>query len=206
MAVARRAAGMVGLGVVAVLLTGCGIRPTPVVRAGDAPGGKDVLQGGEIVTGQSASPQAPPPADPRPGTVVYFLEEGRLRAVARPDQPAGRVSEPDFRGNLYTLALQQLFAGPLPQDTAAGLTTAIPGGADQDPVKVFQYEPKVQLFTSLPVEELSEAAAMLISCTVDRVSAAVFEENLSPPVTVVGDGRNRLLPRCPEQLVNARPA
>lgn len=214
-AAVRRATCVARLGVVgmvAVLVTGCGIRPTPVVRAGDAPGGRDVLQGADNPTEQagplpeSRPPEAGgPPADPRFSIVLYFLEGDQLRAVARSDGPARRVPESGVDNDLYTVAVQSLLEGPLPQDTAAGLTTAIPRDADPASVKVFQYAPDVQLRINLPAEDLPGVAAMQVSCTVARVSATLSAGASAPPVTVLSPDGTILLPRCPVQLLNARP-
>ncbi|PZG04019.1 hypothetical protein [Nonomuraea aridisoli] len=95
------AAGLVSLAAV----TGCGVRPSDAISAGEPPSG---------------------PVAPSPTITLYLVKNGRLNAVTR---PAGR--RPLFPAD--TLAL--LAAGPTPGEQAQGLTSDVPPEAAPFSVK-----------------------------------------------------------------------
>lgn len=79
----------------AVLLTGCGVRPTGVLDGGEAPGGLTK------------------------GLRLYFVSQaGRLEGVARPGIPASRVTDPKT-------VIKYLLVGPVDSERDAGLTTLL---------------------------------------------------------------------------------
>ncbi|WP_214412136.1 GerMN domain-containing protein [Sphaerisporangium fuscum] len=94
---ARRvlAAALVSL----IAVTGCGVRPSDAIPAGDPPSG----------------PVAPPTT-----ITLYFVKDGRLSAVTR--RSSGHPLFPADR-----LAL--LATGPVPEEQAHGLTTDVPSEA-----------------------------------------------------------------------------
>lgn len=79
----------------AVLLTGCGVRPTGVLDGGEAAGGLTK------------------------GLRLYFVSQaGRLEGVARPGIPASRVTDPKA-------VIKYLLVGPVDSERDAGLTTLL---------------------------------------------------------------------------------
>ncbi|MEV4056973.1 hypothetical protein AB0J55_37700 [Amycolatopsis sp. NPDC049688] len=84
---------------VLLLVSSCGIKPTPVLGAGPAPTLRNPVNDG-------------------PGTdaTLYFVRDGRLAPVSR---PAGFPATVDG-------ALAMLLAGPTSQEAADGYTTALP--------------------------------------------------------------------------------
>ncbi|MEV5983988.1 hypothetical protein AB0L85_03115 [Streptomyces sp. NPDC052051] len=90
-----RSAGAALAGLTLLLLAGCGVRPTGVLDGGEAAGGLTK------------------------GLRLYFVSQtGRLEAVARPDIPAAKVTDPNG-------VIKLLMGGPSAAERAAGLTTLV---------------------------------------------------------------------------------
>jgi hypothetical protein len=134
-------------------VTGCGIQPTGVVNAGRPAGGAQ----------------------------VYFVANGHLQPVARPDTSPDPAS-----------AVESLFAGTRQSEGAAGLTTALPAHirlveSGEDDAN------RVSLTVSTNPSYLSPLAVLQIACTATRA-------HRGGPITLtlVGPGASaRAAPPCP---------
>jgi len=134
--------------VLAVGAAGCGIRPTGVIDAGRPAG----------------------------GPWVFFLDEGRLYPVARPNES----NEID--------AVVSLFQGPSAEERVSGLTTALPDGIE---LSGADSPSGIVLDLSVVPAQLSALAMLQIACTV-RFDSSVAS------LTLRGPGRTtRSAPRCP---------
>lgn len=125
---------------IAVLSTGCGVRPSGVITGGPAPTGA-----------AHGRPGAPTP----PGAALYFLADSSLMPVLR--QTRQPLSP--------TQALALLQDGPNGDERAANLTSEVPTGLD--PVKVTtDASGNVDVVVSADVTKLSTSAVDQIVCTV----------------------------------------
>ncbi|MBB5935015.1 hypothetical protein [Streptomyces zagrosensis] len=92
---ARQPMGATLTALTAALLAGCGVPPT------------GVLDGGKAADGLTK------------GLRLYFVSSaGRLEAVARPDMPADKVTDPNG-------VIKLLVSGPTPAERESGLTTLL---------------------------------------------------------------------------------
>lgn len=201
----RRVARLLAVLVIAaVMLTGCGVRPTPVTSAGPAPGGRDVLPAPETPRATRPPADATLPTAPPGGRrlAIYLVLAGKLQPMDRSDLLANQDVGGNISGEaLYSFAVQELFRGPLSQESRGGLTTAIPSTASDDSVTLYPDGPEVHLGFSVSTSDLPPLAALQISCTVARVSAAVGRR--SPPQVNVVEPRGLVgLPPCPVDVLN----
>ncbi|MFI6080848.1 hypothetical protein ACIBBB_07705 [Streptomyces sp. NPDC051217] len=148
----------------ALLLTGCGIRSTDAIDAGDP-----------------ATIQVFPSREDR--TLLFFRSGGALMPVARPgayepppdpanpsDQPA---TDPRTAG---TKTLVALFAGPLPAERAVGLTDGLPDlpdlpdlpGGDRGEAPRVELTKDARTLATLPfaLSSLDDTAVRQVVCTV----------------------------------------
>ncbi|HLL65642.1 MAG TPA: hypothetical protein VK453_07815 [Micromonosporaceae bacterium] len=175
------------LGAALLVLTGCGIRPTAAVDAGDPPSGIATAAG---------------PAADKPLTVgVYFLHQGKLRRVERPASfpgpDTGLVTDP------ASAALHYLFVGPDAAEFEAGTGTAIP---PVDPLSVF-FRPDGDgpgppvMVVNVASGDLSILAQQQLSCTI-RERRGIFA---TLPLRVDdGSGRQSKLADCPPGILANR--
>ncbi|WP_330241494.1 hypothetical protein [Streptomyces sp. NBC_00525] len=156
---------------VLLLATGCGIRATDVVAAGE-PARVEVAPVGRL------------------GTLLYFVSSStstRLLPVIRQIDPAGAKGDPLGRDPLgrdplvgapATLAL--LFRGPTGQERAAGLRSELPALRVNAGVELSAQGVRVTL--DVPVIGFSEAARQQLICTAARARTADRTE----AVTITG--------------------
>ncbi|THA60958.1 hypothetical protein E6P78_26085 [Streptomyces sp. A0958] len=152
---------------VLLLATGCGIRATDVVEAGE-PATVEVAPAGQL------------------GTLLYFVSSSsasRLLPVVRTADPQdygkGKAWEDDRpAGAPATLAL--LFEGPNASERAAGLRSELPVGGVKAGVELSAQG--VQVTLSIRVAGLSQAARQQLICTAARARTADRTE----AVTVTG--------------------
>jgi len=124
----------------AVLIAGCGVRPSGVIPGGPAP------TGGVLVR---------PGTPPGPAAVLYFLDGSSLTPALRPTR--------QHLSPTRTLALLQ--NGPNDDERAANLTSEVPTGLD--PVTVTtDASGNVAVAVSADVTTLSTTAVDQIVCTV----------------------------------------
>ncbi|MFE6761371.1 hypothetical protein [Streptomyces sp. NPDC057689] len=142
---------------VLLLATGCGIRPTDVVEAGE-PATVEVAPAGQL------------------GTLLYFVSSStasRLLPVIRPADTkvyavgSGWESE-RLKGTPAALAL--LFGGPSRAERDAGLRSELPSGRPKAGVELSPRGVKVTL--DIPVTGLSQAARQQLICTAARSRTA----------------------------------
>ncbi|MFD5788888.1 hypothetical protein ACFWH1_19955 [Streptomyces sp. NPDC127037] len=143
---------------VLLLATGCGIRPTDVVEAGE-PATVEVAPAGQL------------------GTLLYFVSSStasRLLPVIRPVDPkvynSGTGWEADrLKGAPAALAL--LFGGPNRAERDAGLRSELPpSGRVKAGIELSAQGVKVTL--NIPVVGLSQAARQQLICTAARARTA----------------------------------
>jgi hypothetical protein len=170
--------------VVGLLVVGCGIRPTAVIHGQEAPKG--------AVTSM----------------VLYLLDHGTLRAVARPLPPTATVPANGMDGKTYiaddTRALNALLQGPTATEASGGLTSDVPPDLvgfiphnGDDPGNIIVY---IKAGNDV---SLTQHAVDQIVCTVitAQVSEGVTTDthNLKVTVDTVSDRRNQPRPpqKCP---------
>ncbi|MEU7836656.1 MULTISPECIES: hypothetical protein [unclassified Nonomuraea] len=130
---ARRvlAAGLVSL----VAVTGCGVRPSDVIRAGDPPSG---------------------PVARTPTTTLYLVKNGRLSAVTRPGPPLSQADTLALLAAGPTTAEQaQGLTTDVPPEAAPFSVTAAPG----------RQPGHLAVNPSTPAGKLSALAVEQIVCT-----------------------------------------
>ncbi|MYY07298.1 hypothetical protein [Streptomyces sp. ATexAB-D23] len=163
----RRALGALLPVLLLATATGCGIRATDVVEAGE-PATVEVAPAGRL------------------GTLLYFVSSStasRLLPVVRNVGPEGYGDEDGRKhggpaGAAAAVAL--LFQGPDAAEKAAGLRTELPG--DRVKIGVELSAQGVQVTLTLPVTGLSRAAREQLICTAARARTADRTE----AVTVTG--------------------
>ncbi|WP_405900743.1 hypothetical protein OG242_27730 [Streptomyces sp. NBC_00727] len=146
---------------VLLLATGCGIRPTDVVQAGE-PATVEVAPAGQL------------------GTLLYFVSSStasRLLPVIRPaEQDIATAREANrLKAAPGTLAL--LFAGPTRSERDAGLRSELPSGRPKASVELSPQGVKVNL--DIPVTRLSHAARQQLICTAARARTADRTETVT---------------------------
>ena len=127
--------------------TGCGIRPTGVVDAGE-PARGPIPEATEAIGDGVVRPT-------KPGAELYFAAGDTVQAVFRPGLPPG---DPD-------VALGYLLRGPTPEELKSGYTTDLPpeltalqlGRRSLDTVTVSM---------NLDPNQLSSLAILQITCTI----------------------------------------
>ncbi|THA23284.1 hypothetical protein E6R18_30230 [Streptomyces sp. A1277] len=155
------------LPVLLLLATGCGIRATDVVEAGE-PATVEVAPAGQL------------------GTLLYFVSSSSASRLL----PVVRTADPEDYGNGEawendrpagaSAAIALLFKGPSAAEKAAGLRTELPG--DRVKIGVELSAQGVQVTLTLPVTRLSQAAREQLICTAARARTADRTE----AVTVTG--------------------
>lgn len=163
--------------VVGLLVVGCGIRPTAVIRGQDAPQG--------AIT----------------SLVVYLIDHGTLRAVARPLPPTP-TTNPDGTNKVIPYvppeqqALSELVRGPSATEAAAGMTSEVPNNVfatvgqnqGQSPGNVVPVFVKTASGESLSKHAVDQIACTVItslavnsySDTKPRYQVAVFDSGGEP--------------------------
>ncbi|MFF3862786.1 hypothetical protein [Streptomyces sp. NPDC002209] len=147
----------------ALVLTGCGIKPTGVIESGDA---------AKVVY---------PDAHTK-GTVYFVMADGRLAPVPEKDQPADSPVS----------VLMRLLIGPLDQEKAAGLQTQVPAPPDRKPpfglsASIVSGE-TLEVRVPFAVAGLSETARRQLVCTAASVNPR-YGVVLHGPDTSVGPAR-----------------
>ncbi|MFJ7627825.1 hypothetical protein ACIQZN_15145 [Streptomyces sp. NPDC097595] len=152
---------------VLLLATGCGIRATDVVEAGE-PATVEVAPAGQR------------------GALVYFVSSSSasrlmpvIRTIIPPDGVEGGAYE-DNRPNGASAPLYLLFEGPTRSEREAGLRSELPSGQVKAAVELSA--DGVKATVNLPVTGLSQAARQQIVCTAATASTADRTE----VVTVTG--------------------
>lgn len=192
-----------------VALAGCGIQETDVVEAGGAatvvvapiPESRIVLyflgpDGRSMPVVRDVGPSYPDPSSPTDGS-------GDDRTPYDGFGPGYEISVDDLRGSDATdKILAALLAGPRENETAAGITTALPSsrirGAEpvprvtEIPAKTDAARPLFRLRAPFPVNELPEAAVRQLVCT------TAYAKHPAGRVDVSVGGPDGLLPtaRC----------
>ncbi|MEW2176662.1 hypothetical protein AB0890_10055 [Streptomyces sp. NPDC005406] len=151
-----------------LLASGCGIRATEVVEAGE-PATVQVAPAGQL------------------GMVLYFVSSSsaaRLMPVVRYAQPPGEGSGGGSYGDDPPVgavkALDLLFDGPTGAEQAAGLRSELPN--DQVKIGVELSAQGVRVTLDTAVTGLSEPARQQLFCTAAQARTA----DRSEPVTVTG--------------------
>lgn len=132
-----------------------------------------------------ASPTPSPTAAPLRQVRVFFVRDDRLEAAVRTTESG--ADAPDF-------VLRALLAGPTPDETAAGLTTAIPPGAELLEVEVDTGLATVNLskeFEASAEERLIVLRLAQVVYTVTellRVDLVRFEIDGEPVSVIAEDG------------------
>jgi hypothetical protein len=149
----------------ALLVSACGVKPTPVIQAGPAPTLRNAPN-----SGQGAD------------IILYFVIDGRMTPVTR---PASRSVGVDT-------ALSLLLAGPTYAEAAAGYTTMLP--RDSGSVGLAADSPRT-IKVPFPVAPLNVLAVNQLVCTafaaiaaensmpVDNVIALAGTDTKLPPQT-----------------------
>lgn len=152
---------------VLLLATGCGIRATDVVEAGE-PATVEVAPAGQH------------------GVLVYFVSSSsasRLMPVVRPVVPPEGVdgaARADNGLSGASAALYLLFEGPTRSERDTGLRSELPTGRMRATVELSSDGVKVTI--SMPVTGLSEAARQQLICT----AAGAGTADRTEVVTVLG--------------------
>ncbi|OKJ75034.1 hypothetical protein [Streptomyces sp. CB02460] len=153
---------------VLLLATGCGIRATDVVEAGE-PATVEVASGG------------------RRSALVYFVSSSsasRLMPVVRTMSPPESVDGGAWTDNGLSgasAALYLLFQGPTRAERDSGLRSELPtGGGLNAAIELSSVGVKVTI--GMPVTGLSEAARQQLVCT----AAAASTADRTEVVTVIG--------------------
>lgn len=147
---------------VSFLIASCGVRPTPVITGNAAPRG--------AVT----------------GVVLYFVADGKLRAVVR--ATAGSYS--DDRA-----VFQQLAAGPTPSERAGGVTSEVPNVTAK-----FDYpDGGTYVIVDAPQGGLSSLAVDQIVCTVVAARTVTGQTSSPMKITVIDQNKYWSPRACPAQ-------
>ncbi|SFW76993.1 hypothetical protein [Amycolatopsis australiensis] len=141
---------------VLLLVSACGIQPTPVVAAGPAPTLRNPAPGGRG-------------AD----VILYFVLDGRLAPVTRPTGSSAGVNT----------ALALLLGGPSYAEAADGYTTMLPPGGGQ--VALAPGSP-AEITFSFPLRDLNALAVNQLVCTAFAALAAVGSPVVDGAITLVG--------------------
>ena len=139
-----------------LLVSACGVKPTPVVQAGPAP------------TLRS-------PASDRQGTdvVLYFLVDGRLSPVVRPAERVVTLGE----------TLTMLLDGPTVDEHAEGYRTMLP--IRTGPVAVSPGRPPT-ISLPFPLRPLTGVGINQLACTTSAALAAQGGSGVDGTVTFAG--------------------
>ncbi|MEU7295777.1 hypothetical protein AB0A76_21600 [Streptomyces exfoliatus] len=190
-------------------VAGCGIQETDVVEAGGAatvlvapiPENRIVLyflgpDGRSMPVARDVGPTYARSTAPADGT-------GDTRAPYEGFGPGYEISDEDLRGSdAADKILAALLAGPGENETAAGLTTALPTSkirgagpvprVTEIPAKTDSARPLFRLRAPFPVKELPEAAVRQLVCT------TAYAKHPAGRVDVSVGGPDGLLPtaRC----------
>ena len=128
---------------VLLLVSACGIKPTPVIPAGPAPTLRNPAAG---VQGTDV--------------VLYFVIDGRVAPVARAaGTPVG-----------LTTALRMLLNGPSRAESSDGYVTMLPAG-DPSQVSVDSEAAPTLIAVPFPLRELNSLAMNQLICTATAVLA-----------------------------------
>ena len=159
--------------VVGLIVVGCGIRPTAVIHGQDAPKG--------AVSSM----------------IVYLLDHGALRAVARP-LPATPTASPDETNKTMpwvsagTQALNALLQGPTSSEAAGGLTSDVPANVFGTIVRGSSSDGSViQVYIKTDGTPLTQHAVDQITCTVITAQLTDGNSNTSGFQVAVYDGSNQ---------------
>lgn len=157
------------LAAVALVATGCGVRPSGVIPGNEAPSGPAYPPGRSGTAAPGAGQDV----------VLYFVRGGAVIPVSRsgpPPEPAGLIG--------------QLAAGPDGRSGAGGFTTEVPQSAL--PATVTTAGTSVRANLHSDVTTLSATAVDQIVCTL------LSDDSLAGLTTVVLSGGGRTLPaaRC----------
>jgi hypothetical protein len=149
--------------VVAVLLlvSACGVKPTGVVPAGQAPTLRNPGSSGR-------------------GTdvILYFVIDGRLSPVTRPSGGTTDVST----------ALSLLLNGPSDDERASGYTTMLP--RERGPIALSPGTPSAVISFPFPVTQLTQVAVSQVVCTAFAAMAVQNTYVIDGTVTISGtDGQ-----------------
>ncbi|MYW08536.1 hypothetical protein GT034_09275 [Streptomyces sp. SID2563] len=152
---------------VLLLATGCGIRATDVVEAGE-PATVEVAPAGEH------------------GALVYFVSSSSasrlmpvVRSISPPEGVDGGISADNRLGGV-SAALYLLFEGPTRAERDAGLRSELPSGRMKAAVELSADGVKATI--DIPVIGLSEAARQQLVCT----AATARTADRTEVVTVTG--------------------
>jgi hypothetical protein len=151
----------------AALLTGCGVSATGVVEAGGA---------------------ATVAVSPSPGQrlLLFFITpEGRVRPVARLVGAGGDAAAKPVP-LIGAKALSALFAGPRPDESAAGLRTELPSFNGPAAVKGNGHQVLVRL--PLAIRQLTASAVRQVVCT------AAYAQSGDGTAKVTIRGNDEVLP------------
>ncbi|RSD15490.1 hypothetical protein EIY87_24305 [Amycolatopsis eburnea] len=141
---------------VLLLVSACGVKPTPVIGAGPAPTLRN-------------------PEGDAPGTEVtlYFVLDGRLTPVARPVTSSMGVNT--------TLSL--LLGGPSRAEAADGYTTMLPAAGGEIALSP---DPPPTITLPFPVQQLTPIAVNQLVCTTFAALAAQSRYVIENAVVLAG--------------------
>ncbi|MET8851964.1 hypothetical protein [Amycolatopsis sp. NPDC004625] len=144
---------------VLLLVSACGIQPTPVLGAGPAPTLRNPVNDG-------------------PGTDVtlYFVHDGRMAPVSRPGGFPVTVES--------TLAM--LLTGPTSQEEADGYTTSLPRRAGGLGALTVSPGPPATIDLSFPLRPVSGAGINQLVCTTFAALAATGGNPVDGTIALVG--------------------
>ncbi len=162
------------------VLTGCGIRPTGVVDAGE-PARGPIPEATEAI-GETGGIQAA-----KPGAELYFVTGDTVQAVFRPDLPQGN---PD-------IALLFLLKGPTGDELRSGYATDLP--PDLTALQLGRRSPDtVSVVMNLDPNRLSSLAVLQITCTISYTVPLESRITLSSPDGEIFDTKP-----CPNRTSDA---
>ncbi|MEU5263501.1 hypothetical protein [Amycolatopsis sp. NPDC021455] len=154
---------------VVLLVSACGIKPTPVVSAGPAPTLRSPASDGQST-----------------GVILYFLVDGRLTPVVRPANRTVTVEE----------TLTMLLDGPTVDEHAEGYRTMLPVRTGPVTVTVSPGRPPT-ISLPFPLRPITGVALNQLACTASAALAVQGGSGVDGTVSFAGP--DVLLPYQPCQ-------